>query len=277
MTRGNFILIIEENDDTKYYKSTQFNGNMFPYDEGYGVDFLKTYTADNIHSLEEWKKYVEKFNDKYFHYNDELLYWEVTEENRKICINNWNCYTCIKRDCCYIEMEFEGVDNLFDITTYNYHSDYTYWLNLTEVDIEIKASNGIVQINSHGGAVFHYDDFYETSWDSGFIDPKDSYDFRDDEDIKIKILMDKWKKYNLDVNEAEEMIENDHEKKEIINVYDSLEEFGKELIFEYCEVNIPQWLEDFINYESYAVYVMEKDYGYFLESISGRIIRFSSY
>lgn len=278
MTRGRFVLITEDNNgNMHYYISTEFNGNMFPYDEGYGVEFLKTYTADNIHSLKEWKKYVEKFNDKYFNYNDELLYWEVTEENRKICINNWDCYTCTKRDYCYIEMDFEGVDNLFDITSYNRNSDYTYWLNLTDDCIEIKANNGIVMINSKGGAVFNYNDFYETSWDSGFIDPEDSYDFSDDTEVKIKLLMNKWSCFNLDDNEAEEMIENNYYQNKIVAVYDSLEEFGRELIFENSEVNIPQWLEDYIDYESYAEHVLEDNCGYYLESVSGRIIRFSDY
>lgn len=276
MTRGNFILITEDdNCNRHYYMSTQFNGNMFPHDEGYGLEILETYTSEFIHSLDDWKKYVDDFNTKHFGYDDEPIpmYSEITEDNCLSCERNLNCYDifgwCPNKRTCKIKMEFEGVNNIFDITSYNYHSDYTYWLNLTSDDIEVKTDNGIVRINSMGGAVFNFDDFFETEWDSGLIDPEDSYDFEDDVYVRVKILMDKNKYWNLTDVEAEQLIEDDCYNRKILGIYDSPEDLGKELISQYADV--PKWLEDFINYEDYGNHVMEDDCYYYCEFVTGRI------
>lgn len=277
MTRGNFVLITsDDNCNYHYYISTQFNGNMYIKSGdhiGHGHEILDTYTSDNISSVEEWKKYIDNFNQKRFNYNDTYMYREITEENRLLCERRWNCYDifgyCPKRETCKIIHDFEGVENLFDITSYNYHSDYTYWLNLTEDDIEVKANNGIVRINSMGGAVFHFDDFFETEWDSGLIDPESSYDFADDIYVRIRILMDKNDYWNLTEVEAEDLIDNNCYNRKILGIYDSPEDLGKELISQYTD--IPEWLEDFINYEDYGNHVMEDDCYYYCEFVTGRI------
>lgn len=270
MTRGKFVLIIaDENDERHYYTSTEFNGNMY-IKAGYGEEILKTYTSENIQSIEDWKKYVDDFNQKHFSYDNEWMYGEIKEENCEKCIGDiFNCTGCPKENTCKIHYDFENVENLFDITYYKYYSDYTYWLNLTDSDIEVKADNGIVRINSMGGAVFNFDEFKETIWDSGLIDPEDSYDFVDDKDVKVKTLVKKYKYWNLTEEEAEEIINYDCDNREICGIYDDLEDLGKELIAQSADV--PGWLEDYINYEDYGHHEVEDNGYYYFEFCNGRI------
>lgn len=272
MTRGKFVLITEDDNCLRhYYISTEFNGNMYISD-GYGSEILDTYTADNISSVDDWKEYIDNFNQKYFQYNDTYMYREITETNCKPCINFWYCSTCMKRDACYIIHDFENVNNLFDITSYKYYSDYMYWLNLTTDDVEVKTESGIVRINSYGGAVFNYSKFLETKWDSGLIDLEDSYEFDNDEDILHQVLTERYKQFNLDEYEVDDIITEDYQDRKISYIYDSLEELGKCYLRD--SYGIPEFLEDYINYESYAEDMIEgDDYYLYLES-SGRVAYF---
>ena len=147
MTRGKLVLIA---DDKRYYTSTEFNGSMY-MDGGYGDEILKEFTSENIQSVEDFYRYIENFNEKYFQYNNEWFCREITEENTKYCptLFKKGCLSCAYDSTCKIDYDFCS-SNLFDITTYNYHSDYMYWLNISSEDIEVKAANGIIRINSGG-------------------------------------------------------------------------------------------------------------------------------
>lgn len=134
MIRGTFILITEGN---RYFTSTEFNGGMDLNHRG--KEILKTYNSKNIKSENDFYKFIDKFNDEHFEYNDEWMYGEVIEDDNS---------------------------KLFDITSYTHHSGYNYWLNISGEDIEVKASNGTIKIFNGGGAVIWYDEFVKTELNS---------------------------------------------------------------------------------------------------------------
>lgn len=281
MTRGKFVLITkDEKENIHFHISTEFNGGMYPYDEGYGVQILEDYSADNINTLEEWKQYVERFNKEHHDY-DEPIIDEITEINRQKCICNWNCSSCSKRDCCYINSDFEGVTDIFDITSWKYHSDYSYWLNLTDDTIEVKVESNytdgyeVVEIDEYGRAVFNYKRFYETEEtknESRIIDYECSYNYEDDEDIIVSNLVEKYKNYNLTYEESYEFWKYDLYKNEINNIYYDYEELGKEYLF---EIGIPTYLENYIDYASYGEDLIDGDEYYHELNSSGRIVYFA--
>lgn len=244
MTRGTFILITEdENFNRHFYMSTEFNGIYELKDK-----ILQTYNFENIHSIEDWKKYIDNFNKEHFQYDDEWIYGEITEENK----NNF--------------MEFEDVENIYDLYSWNYHTDFTYILNLSDDVIEIKADNGIVSINDNGGAVFNYDDYMETFWDSRFIDPEDSYDFEDDAWI-YKIMNEN----NFDKYEATEWYNSGHYKKSIYAIYDDYESLGVNVADN--SYGLPEWASNYFDYEEFGKDLITNSDGYY-ELCSGRIVSY---
>lgn len=244
MTRGTFILITEDdNFNRHFYMSIEFNGIYELKDE-----ILRTYNSDNINSIEDWMKYIDNFNAEHFQYNDEWMYGEITEENK----NDF--------------MEFEDVDNIYDLSSWNHYSDYIYIINLSDENIEIKANNGIVSINENGGAAFNYDNFIETNWDSGFIDPEDSYDFEDDAWI-AKIMNSN----NLDEYEATEWYNSGYYKKSIYAIYDDYESLGMNVAD--CSYGLPEWASAYFDYEEFGKDLIVNSDGYY-ELSSGRIISY---
>lgn len=245
MTRGTFILITEdESFNRHFYMSAEFNGIYNLKDE-----ILRTYNSENIHSIEDWKKYIDDFNKEHFQYDDEWMYGEITEENKNDFV------------------EFEDVENIYDLSSWSYHADYTYILNIAEDIVEFKAENGIVSINDNGGAVFNNDKFMETSWDSGFIDPEDSYDFEDDAWI-AKIM----KENDLDEDEAREWYNSSNcYSKNIYSIYDNYESLGINVADN--SYGLPDWARNYFDYEEFGKDLANYSDDYYILD-SGRIISY---
>ena len=275
MTRGNFVLLINDTKGNRhFYNSVKFNGNMYIKDitghEGYGTEILRTYTSDKIHSLNDWIDYIEKFDNEHFNYDYENLCYEITKESCQKCTheNEFNCITCDKRYICNINYNLSGVENIYDITSWNYHFNYTYVLNLTDDDIEFKASNGIVRVNAGGGAVFNYDSFLSTEWDSGIISAEDSYDFP--EEAKILKLMNEW---NMDEDEAigwNNFCSKYNKEANIVTIYDDYYDLGC-----YKSKGLPEWADDYFDYDAYgkSMFYINDD-NFYYELNSGRIVEY---
>ena len=261
MTRGVLICIVEDAEGNRHYhRSVEFNGDMY-IENGHGKEIIDKYESGDIKDLDGFYKYVEEFNKKNHNYEDDVLCYEVVLEQVNGTCQNKQCYKCEKYDNCNVSFDYENVSNLYDITSYSYHADYYYWLNLTDDDIEVLASNGVIKINSGGGAVFNFKRFIETELDSGFIDPEDSYDF-EDEGYKGVLISRGLTEY-----EAQECV--DIGIKEVNGVYDDVEEFGKGQLENY---GVEDWLFDFIDCEKYGKYVLNYDGDGIHELNSGRVV-----
>ena len=105
------------------------------------------------------------------------------------------------------------------------------------------------------------------------IDPENSYEFDNDEDVVSQILIERWKQFDLDKYEADDIITEDYEMRKISFIYNDLEELGEHLLKEV--IGIPAFLEDYINYESYAEDMIEGDDTYLYLESSGRVAYFS--
>ena len=104
MTRGKIIFI----DDIHTYISTEFNGDMMP--DRKGEDIINTFKNHSLDTDENYKHFINKFNKKYFNYDDEGLIIDYYIDNYSIDIsNNWT-------DFLYI---INQSDNIYNIKTKN--------------------------------------------------------------------------------------------------------------------------------------------------------------
>lgn len=114
MTRGSFLLIT----DDKMLLSIEFNGDMYP--EGYGDEALWE-LRNNVKNEEDFRKFVEKFNEEHHNYEDIDEF--VIELNRDFFIK----------------------DGTMNFNTFNYYetffSDYLFIANVSNEDVEIVTRN----------------------------------------------------------------------------------------------------------------------------------------
>ena len=122
MTRFQIAVI----KDGVIYTSTEFNGDG--YWSGHGEVVYKA--LQNITTVEEWKKYVTKFNSETFEYSEKLHYKIEGEYDN------------------YLDMTEDYYDNWF--------SDYIYIKNLGEDGVEFITDNGKTILESNDVAVFNF-------------------------------------------------------------------------------------------------------------------------
>ena len=108
------------------YTSTEFNGDG--YWSGHGEVVYKA--LHNITTVEEWRKYVIKFNSETFEYNYRLHY-EIDDEYDN-----------------YLDMSEDYYDNWF--------SDYIYIKNLDEDGVEFITDNGKTVLGPNDVGVFKF-------------------------------------------------------------------------------------------------------------------------
>lgn len=76
MTRGRIAIII---DGKKIVTSTEFNGNMYPEDEGYGTEVIKG--LEKVKNQTDLENFVKSFNEEHFQYRDEEMIFTASEED----------------------------------------------------------------------------------------------------------------------------------------------------------------------------------------------------
>lgn len=244
MTRGTFVFLTNDAKGNRViYMTTEFNGGMYLDDDGYGKEVVDRF-EEGFDNLEQFKAYVKCFNEENFQYSKKLV-WRITKKE-------------IKNDT----FTFDGVDNFYKFADWSYHSDYYFWYNNTDDDIEVLARNGVVNINANGAAVFNYRNFVETKLDSGFT--TESADFA--EEAEIYSFMNA----GLTREEAEDISGYSYIH-EICGIYDDLEDYGRSVIME-CN-GVEEWLENYIDFERYGRDVVNDDGSKLL--CSGRVITYS--
>lgn len=249
MTRGRFVLVRTDEDGERHiHVSTEFNGGM-------GVnelaDVLFSYDSGTIHDVKEWEAFIERFNQEHHQYSSVVLYEDLAE--------------------------YPEVNPCELVTSYVGRSDYSYWLNLADENVEVLTQEGVVLIPSMEGAVFDHKVFYETDRKAHPILAKKSKDFRFKaqayEKLKEGLLTKK------DVQEWLTFIEND--SVEIISVYSSVEELGEDRFFNHLSLyglsrddaqRVVDDIGDYMDYRRYGEPLVSQ-YGYF-ELNSGKILEY---
>lgn len=249
MTRGRFVLVRTDADGERHiHVSTEFNGGMGANEL---ADVLFSYDSGMIHDVKEWEAFIERFNQEHHQYSDVVLYEDLAE--------------------------YPEVNPCELVTSYVGRSDYSYWLNLADENVEVLTKEGVVLIPSMEGAVFDHKVFYKTGWKAHPISAKKSKEFRFKaqayEKLKEGLLTKK------DVQEWLTYIGND--SVEIISVYSSVEELGEDRFFNHLSLyglsrddaqRVVDDIGDYMDYRRYGEPLVSQ-YGY-VELSSGKILEY---
>lgn len=253
MTRGRFLIVVnDENDKPVVYVSTEFNGDMYIEEGSCGEDAAQTFTKANITSIEDFKKYVADFNRRNYEYEEEELVWLANPDEDSF--------------------SFSNVTDIFDITSWSYHSDYMFVRNLIDDTIEMKADNGVVHIESGDGAVFNYDEFYDMR-DGTYDSEWGAYLVTSTSDVLVYVddvyHLELMEKYNLTEEEAWELINNHMEHPhDIITIYESVEDVAEDYI---NQQDVNDFLSDYIDRTRLGEDLV-KDEGYYKFDCSERVM-----
>ena len=135
MTRGQIAIITP---DGKLIASTEFNGDMYYDNEGHGKEVVEA--LESIETEEEYREFVNDFNDRNFQYTDRELFYDCD-------------------------------DSFYDMSTDyfgKWFSDYVYIKNLSDKDVVFTDSNKQkIGIKPNELAAFNYGEFYAAD-DDGF-------------------------------------------------------------------------------------------------------------
>lgn len=257
MTRGRFFIVVkDENDKLMMYVSPEFNGDMYIEEGSCGEDAAKTFTKTNVIDVEDFKTYVEEFNKRNFQYDDIIACW--------------------KADSAEDEFSFSGVTDIFDVTSYSYHSDYMFVRNLTDDVVEMKADNGIVQIQPFGGAVFNFDEFYDlngTEFEDNFgaelvYDSTNAIKYVDE--VRAMELVEN---HGLTEEESQELIDNhmDHFH-DIICIYEDVEDVAEAYI---DSQDVDEYIRDFIDRQRLGNELIANDECYYKFDCTERVLYYT--
>lgn len=252
MTRGSFFIIVDEDGQQKVYVSAEFNGDMYIEEGSYGEDAVQNFTSKTVKDLNDFKQFIKDFNERNFQYDDDLMVWEANEEHDYF--------------------SFKGVTDVFDIESHKYHSDYSFWRNLTKDVIEMHAENGVIQIQPGDGAVFNYDEFYdmhnseyENDWGAEEIRSSSEALVYTDA-VRRAELMDE---YDFTEEEAQELINNHMDRfHELYCLYGYLEDVANDYLDNH---DVDDYLRDFIDTTKLGKSIIKED-GYYMFECSERVM-----
>ena len=74
MTRGQIAIITPEG---KLITSAEFNGDMYYDGEGHGKEVVEA--LESIETEEEYREFINDFNDRYFRYSDREMFYDCDE------------------------------------------------------------------------------------------------------------------------------------------------------------------------------------------------------
>lgn len=187
MHRGTFyILTNENNNNLEVWKSTQFNGGMGI--DNLGKDGYKE--LKNVKNLEEFKQMIVDFNNKYFEYKNETLFFKADEKEHPFISENGEIfYDYTKAN--------NQLDLFYDINTGISNSNSNYIKNLSNKPIEVICSNGVYILPPKEIMITNYEECINNT--------RMSYGKKLDESFSIKQL--KTTQY-IETNEEKSFIEN---------------------------------------------------------------------
>lgn len=139
MTRGQIVIFHDEGITT----STEFNGDMYFASgewDGHGTEVVEA--LKDIHSQEDYKKFVTAFNKEHFQYEEGLFFNPLTDCGTK-----------------YTEMQLlDMTEGYFD----KWFSDYLFFKNLREDDVTLITDDGnMLTIESGGILALNYGEYNE--------------------------------------------------------------------------------------------------------------------
>lgn len=252
MTRGQIIAISPE---MEYYRTCEFNGDMY-VENGHGEEIIEMMKSHEILDMESWKKFVRDFDDRNFQYvkddgyDDVLGIVDLTNDS-----DDWSFW-------------YNDTTNLFDLATYGSMSDYMYWFNLSDEDIEVACENGVAMISAGECAVFNFRKFYPVEGLGAYL--LDSCDISESFPERQAVVYAK-EKFGLTDEEAAEIAEqyDSSELERFSIVFDSYEELGEN---EADAIGIEDWMKQYFNFEDFGrdTYRGKSDELYLLSS--GRIV-----
>lgn len=135
MTRGQIAIITS---DGRLITSAEFNGDMYYNGEGYGKEVVEA--LESVETEEEYREFVNDFNDRNFQYTDRELFYDCDES--------------------FYDMSTDYFGKWF--------SDYVYIKNLSDKDVVFTDSKKQkIGIEPNMVTVFHFGEFYAAN-DDGF-------------------------------------------------------------------------------------------------------------
>ena len=131
MTRGKIVAVLP---DGRLVTSTEFNGDMYYSDGGYGQEIVEV--LENIETEEEYREFVEDFNGRNFRYTDRDLF-----------------YDCVYEGCDFYDMSEEYF--------FKWFSDYVYVKNLSDKTVIFTdADKQKIALEPDALAAFKFGKFY---------------------------------------------------------------------------------------------------------------------
>ncbi|MCD8018691.1 MAG: hypothetical protein LUF92_03645 [Clostridiales bacterium] len=131
MTRGKIIYVT---NDMQVYTTIEFNGDMYPFDNGHGEDIINFFRKQGFRDVCSYERYVKKLDQRYFGYSSEYGMDLVS---------------------------FKGMycDDLFDFTK-NY-TDYLYLINNSDIDVLIGLEEGKTKVPAGALAIIYFQNLRE--------------------------------------------------------------------------------------------------------------------
>lgn len=225
MTRGQIAIII---DGENLITSTEFNGDMYPGENGHGDEVFAF--LNGVEDAETYLDYVESFNDKYFRYEDEPLNYEKKND----------------------ELDFSK--DYFD----NWFSDYVYIKNLHKKPVSIidEGGNKLVILPKQT-KVFHFGQEVNLSKEA-----EAKRQVKSDLYVLNYEELDKHKTYNdiLEICRKYDETYNDMNLVDFVHVQDIVDDEFVKFYIEDCKGDlnkIKMFLSDV--YQDDYIYVMQND------------------
>ncbi len=205
MHRGTFYIFTnDKHGNLELWKSTQFNGGM-------KIDDLGKDAYENlkgINNLTDFKKMILDFNNKYFEYKNEDIFFKADEKKQPFIADNGEIFYD------YTEKNNQ-LDLFYDNHTGIGESNTNYIKNLSKKDIEIICSNGVYILPQREIMITNYGECINNI--------RRNYGKELDKSIDIKPL------------HTTEYIETNEEQKIIENIIKTFDKFGFKANLTICD------------------------------------------
>lgn len=205
MHRGTFYIFTnDKHGNLELWKSTQFNGGM-------KIDDLGKDAYENlkgINNLTDFKKMILDFNNKYFEYKNEDIFFKADEKKQPFIADNGEIFYD------YTEKNNQ-LDLFYDNHTGIGESNTNYIKNLSKKDIEIICSNGVYILPKREIMITNYGECINNI--------RRNYGKELDKSIDIKPL------------HTTEYIETNEEQKIIENIIKTFDKFGFKANLTICD------------------------------------------
>ena len=128
MARGEIIFI---DSDRKIYSTVEFNGNLYPDNNGYGREIVNHFQYGGLKNIYAFERFVIRFDHKHFQY--------IKKDGVEILNLTKYCPT-------------KGINLENNLT------DYIYLINESDMGIKIQTKDGKIIVPIETMAIFHFNE-----------------------------------------------------------------------------------------------------------------------